>query len=682
MAKALRVVGTVAAVVALTFAIPGVGTAIGASIGVSISAGTAATIATVASVTASVATAGAAALQKKPGALGAINQVVIGNNMAIPLMVGRTYTGGNQVYDNSGGTENRYRFNVNVLSAAGPIENLESFLADYATVNLITDPDQGAPHLKATGFYSGFLWSKRQLGTRPETAALVDGNTPMPEWGSANKLSGYAAYLVTMKFDKDAKRYAGGVPQFGYVAKGVKVYDPRKDSTYPGGSGSQRWDDESTWAYGSAGTGTVAQGENPALHALAYARGRFIEKNADGTPKTPPIKIIGCGFPMDAVDLPAFVEAANLCDANGWTCGGMIYEAPGISKWENLKRFCQSFASLPVIAGGRLTLKLSAPRPSLFTLTVDDLAEGECSNRAMKPFQERRNSIVPRFRSETHRWEYVQGARVTVPTYLAEDGELRTDEVQYDLVQDKDQAAELAAYDLVNGREFGPIILTCKPRLMRYRPGEAGTLVIPELGLNGQKAMITARQVDPAAGTVTLTFESETDAKHDFALGRTGSAPPTPVIRTTEEVDTATGDLSVGATDVSQLIAISFAKDLTFSVNAPVGGAASISVSAHNRVYTDKTVTVAASSGLAASADPGDLVLIFYDDPNRAGGAVTYQTLVVPGAVGPTEGAALSTANPYRHFVGSRIVPSTGASAGGTDAGSGGGGGGWYNVEN
>ena len=178
--------------------------------------------------------------QKRPGAVGATNQVVVGNNMPIPYMVGRTYTGGSQVYDNSAGEKNVIRFNVNVLSAAGPIDSIESFLADYAVMPV----SGGFPGDAAvTGFYNDFMWLQTRLGQRPETA-FNDSVTPMPSWTSASRLSGYAAYRVAMKFDKDAKRYSGGVPQFGCIAKGVRVYDPRLDSTYAGGSGAQRWDDE------------------------------------------------------------------------------------------------------------------------------------------------------------------------------------------------------------------------------------------------------------------------------------------------------------------------------------------------------------------------------------------------------------------------------------------------------
>src|SRR3546814_8327853 len=61
-----------------------------------------------------------------------------------------------------------------------------------------------------------------------------------PGWGSAYKLSGQAAIGWSYKFDKKGKKFANGLPVTGAYLTGVKVYDPRLDSTFPGGSGSCR----------------------------------------------------------------------------------------------------------------------------------------------------------------------------------------------------------------------------------------------------------------------------------------------------------------------------------------------------------------------------------------------------------------------------------------------------------
>ncbi len=325
----------------------------GASLGISAALiATAGTVAAAAGAISAISTAVVQATMKPPNAQGSISQVVIGRNLAVPLMLGRTYAGGLQVYDNSaGGSENKFRYQVMVMSGAGPIEEFQTLLADYSPVTMSGD--------SATGWFSNFLSVQRRLGLRPETAFTGGGSTatPMPEWGVDYKLSGFAAYRVKMSFDKEGKKFTSGVPQWGYVAKGIKVYDPRLDSTYPGGVGAHRWNDESTFTWS----------DNPALHALSYARGRFIEKNVAGVSLAKPIKIAGCGFAKEAIAIEQFVELANTCVANGWTVGGMLYEGPGTSKWDNIKRILQAAATEPVWSGGQLSLKMSSPKNSLVT---------------------------------------------------------------------------------------------------------------------------------------------------------------------------------------------------------------------------------------------------------------------------------------------------------------------------
>lgn len=651
MARALRVIAVVAAVVAVAASIAitfGASTAFGVSL---------ITIAAVASAVSSVAAAGAAALQKPPDLKGSINEVMIGANMPVPYAIGRTFVGGMKVYDDSANTNNYDRTQIFVGSHAGPIDAFEAFLADYTPISFASMTG-GLISGVAIGYYGadgGYFWMNSRKGTRPDSALTApSGRAAFRGWGASHKLSGMASWSATMEFDEDGKRWSSGIPAFGMVARWVMAYDPRLDSTYPGGSGSQRWDDESTWTWT----------ENPALHALTYARGRFM-----GTLDT---KVIGAGIPQAAIDIATYVELANICDANNWTCGGALYEGPGLSRWDNLKRILHVAAAEPAWVGGMLTCKFSAPKVALATITADDLADGDIEVGAMKSWKDRHNTLVPRYRSEAHRWEYVQADAVVNATYLAEDGETKTDEVQFDLCQDKDQAAELAAYMLVNRREFGPIKLNVKPWLMGFRPGECVELDIPEAGLSNQLAVITARSVDPSTGAVQWVLESETTAKHAYALGQTGVAPPTPSIVPPDEADEASAGAGLATAEVTQLILSSSVTGLTFTVSA----AGVVAISNHTRIYGDKSVIVTGTGGapISTGADEDDLVLVYYDDPGRIGGVVTYQTLIVDEGIGETDLAFASSTNPYRHFVAVKSVPATGSSGGGSGAGSGGGG--------
>lgn len=491
MSGVVKAIGTVAGVVAM---IPGPWQPIAAAVAMAASIGTALT-------------------QKKPAARGSVNSIIVQNEAPAPYLIGRTYSGGVLRYDNAWGgkvgkVQNPYRALAMVYSVAGPVEALEGIYGDFTAI----PTSAGA----ATGYYADFMWIDSQLGARPESNQLAAHWAGQPNWSSTSKLSSKAAILWSLKFDKDGKRFSAGVPQLGAIWQGVKVYDPRLDTTYSGGSGAHRIDDESTWEYS----------DTPALHALAYAYGRYVED----------VKVMGVGLPVDGIDIPAFVAGANVEEANGWTVGGVVFE-PG-DRWQNLKDICAAGSAEPIFAGGKLSYKQDAPRVALATITADDLAGDNVTVREMQTWRDRLNTVIPKYRSEAHKWEYVSADEVVNSTYVTDDGERKVEEIQWNLVQDKDQATQLAGYRLMNGRER-TIQCTLKPEFRFYQPGDMLTLDIPEANLIEQDAVMVSRSVDPATLMVSATFIGETTAKHSYALGLTGAEPPTPTIIPPEDRDDA-----------------------------------------------------------------------------------------------------------------------------------------------
>jgi hypothetical protein len=581
---------------------------------------------------------GAQLTAKKPPAQGSVNQITVDPNAPSPYIIGQTYYGGVLRHDvgyggKVGKVQNPYRGMVIDYSVCGPVQGLVSMHADFVTV-----PFSGSA---ATGYYAGFMYRDYQLGATPESSALTPQWSGMPGWGSSSKLSGKAAILWGVKFDKDGKKYTSGVPQLGAVWQGVKAYNPRLDSTYPGGSGSQRSDNRTTWAYS----------EWPDDHALTYALGHWYGGK----------KMFGVGLPIDSIDVEAFVAWGNVCRANGWKVGGVIFE-PG-DRWANLKRIMAAGSAEPIFSGGMLSVKYDAPRVSLVTVTPDDYADGAYRTKGMQTWRERINTIIPKYRSADHKWEYVESDAITSSTYLDEDGEEKADTYQIDLCQGKDQAAQLAAYKLVNGREMFPIERNLKPEFRFYKPGDMVTIDDPEGGLNNRDCVIVRRSVDPQTLAVRVVLMSETTAKHDFALGQTGTAPPTPTLLDPADRDDVAGVNGPPTGFEETLVLNSYISGIGGSplTASDTGGGCTITIAGHDRVYADRTVAV----------DGDDLTVpsysttynIYYDDADRAGGAVTYvATLTASDAV-------TSPDQPNRHYVGSIRTPALG---GGGTGGSGG----------
>lgn len=640
MSKVFRTVGKIAgAVAAVTAFIPGLQPIAAAAAAVSAVSGT------IGQLTA-----------KRPGAQGQVQGFLIGANNPLPYLMGEAYTEGVELYRAGYGGErddvqNPFAFLPRVYSCCGPIESIGPSLVNFSTV---TFGGSVGSVRAATGYYDGYLWIDEQLGARPESTALAapSGWGTPTNWSSAHKLSGMAAAAWSLQWSKKGKRFAGGqIPPLGKVAKGVKVYDPRQDSTFPGGSGPCRLGDESTYVWAGP-PGAMPAGQNPACQAITYAYGRTMNE----------VPIFGVRlFDAAAINIAQYAAWANVCDANNWRVNGTIFE-PG-DKWANLKRICEAGAAQPV-PGAVLGVDYQAPRTSLYTVTRDDLA-GPVSASLGKGWKNRHNAIVPRYRSAAHQWGYVQAGRVQNTSWITADGEEKVDERQWDLVTDKDQVTELAIYDLWQRREAGPFVITCKPHMRIFRPGHCLTLAA-DLGAHPSgsiKVVIRRRSVDAAAGTVTFTCEAETDAKHTAALGATGTAPPTVTWPNQQVIEEA---FALNGTSPGELQALITGRAMFDS--DPGDGLlqasdTTVTVETHTVRYADKEVSVTGASltvlengtTTIASLPAATLIFVYYDDLKRDGGAVTLKATTAPA------NAYTSPANPARHFVGSIPKVATGA---------------------
>lgn len=641
MAKALRTIAVVAGAVALVAT--GIGAIGGATFAATALGGTIASVATWAGIVAGVAGIGATLLTKPPPARGSVTETIIDVNPPSPYVMGEGYFAGVMRHRVGYGptlkkVKNPFLFEAVALCVAGPIEGPIEPQVDFGPI---------------PAWYSGFLATDTRLGLRPDTALVPPLDPAAPGWSTAHKLSSVACIGWGHKFDKDGERFASGLPTRGCIAKWVKVYDPRKDSTFPGGSGPHRLGNEATYEWS----------ENPALHAGTYAFGRYVNGK----------RVMGPGLPADAIDWEDVAAWANDCDANGWRMFGVVFEGIGDDsgrRWQNLRDICIAGGGEPLFAGGRLHFHWQRPRVPLDTVTEADVADGVQEVTAMQSWRDRLNTVIGEFTDPNSNWSLQPIAPVQVASYLAEDGEEKAEKIPFNFVKDADQAAQLAAYWVTNTRELTPITLVLKPRLRGYRPGECLKLELPQLGLD-HDAVILRRAFNPATGEVTLTLVTETPGKHAFALGRTATPPPTPAIgQTAEERD----KIAAGALNPAGFSTLELASSYTVGLagnitQALVGTDVEVTIPNHTRVYASgRSVPV---TGAVLTLPTSVSRLIYYDDADLTGGAVTYQTTTTAAD------AYFSDANPDRHHIGS-IVTVDGTGAGGDVGGpSTPGGGGW-----
>lgn len=90
-----------------------------------------------------------------------------------------------------------------------------------------------------------------------------------------------------------------------------------------------------------------------------------------------------------------------------------------------------------------------------------------------------------------------------------------------------------------------------------------------------------------------------------------------------------------------------------------VDSAGNVTIATHQRVYGDPTLNPSVSvtgGSISTAAAAGSVVRIYYDDPSRSGGTVTYLFTIDPAAP-PVQGGD-------RHSVGAVTVPATGTTPG------------------
>lgn len=433
----------------------------------------------------------------------------------IPFAAGRIGVPGSAVYRKTFGPDLMYYGIPSVISGAGPIDGYEAFLADDETVTF----DGSGKAVSSQ--YAGELWYKTKLGTQPDTAitsptGLKNGAT-LPGWTSAHKLSGKACYMIVMGENSKGSAFPTGEIKPLPTLRGLKVYDPRLDSTYPGGSGAHRLADPSTWTYSA----------NPILWALKWTLGLWEGPNGKGAPQVD-YQVGGIGAKLSGIDVPAFVAAANVADANGWTCAA--YPTTDDDKHQVLTGFLQAGGAVYAQRAGKIScIQRAAPRTSIVTVSAYDTA-GPLEIDTAASRIDRINTLRPRFWSEPHRWQMTAlDQEVTAQAYRDEDGAVRTRGIDYPYVTNAKQAGQLAALQIANTREGIAGVVPLKPHLQRIRPGDAFTITEPGFVLDGLKCLCLNTDYDPATGVVRVSFVSETDGKYPFALGQNPN-PPTPQV--------------------------------------------------------------------------------------------------------------------------------------------------------
>lgn len=232
-------------------------------------------------------------------------QVQLGGDVAVQVLFGTGKTKGHRIHYAKYGGGNAFNAGVFVL-ANGRCAGLEPYIYFYGEKHdLISQTPVGNEHARYTvdGYGSSIII--RFYDGRPGQLAdseLVTATSGLGNpWKVTSTVAGHAYVVVERTWS--ASLFDKGRPEFEFVLRGNCWWDPRFDSTMPGGEGDQRRADPSTWAFT----------QNPAIHRLNFQLGLRGLLSGD--------VLVGVGKSINQIDVTMHMVAANVCDA-GRDVGG------------------------------------------------------------------------------------------------------------------------------------------------------------------------------------------------------------------------------------------------------------------------------------------------------------------------------------------------------------------------
>lgn len=431
----------------------------------------------------------------------------------IPFLMGRMGIAGKIVQRDEFGPDNMYQGIVGILSGAGPIRGVTGFAGDKQPVTF------GANGIAVSSQWQGEMWMVRRSGAQPDTALTVPAGLKSGgsafEWSPAAKLSGKACYLQVLGENSKGTAFPAGVPDPVHTAEGIYGYDPRYDDTYPGGAGPCRLGVRSTYRWI----------EDGGIGGLNWALGLVENGQVVG----------GIGASLDGIDVPAFIEVANIADANNWKLAAWPDTSEDVSAV--LDQLLQAAGAVRARHAGKIScVSRGAPRASVATITARDTA-GDIELDTAPSLFNRLNTITPRFMSEAAGWVLTPANPVSFAQYVTDDGGKHSDQIDYRFVSDLKQAAELAAYDILDAREPFSGTIPLKPHMRHLKRGDTFLVSEPGFLMDGVKCIVLSRSYDPKTAQVRIGFRSETDSKHALALGKTTTLPEFPVLTPTDPTE-------------------------------------------------------------------------------------------------------------------------------------------------
>ncbi|WP_418459958.1 phage tail protein [Brucella intermedia] len=267
---------------------------------------------------------------------------------------------------------------------------------------------------------------------------------------------GIAYVVITAQVEEELFT---GPPQCKFEVQGIRLYDPRKDSTV-GGSGSHRWSDPSTWEFS----------DNPAVVIYNILRGIYYDGQW----------IWGGQVPLTRLPLSNWFAAMNECDRlvpgaevpteKQFRCGAEIRlnEEP-LDVIERLLKVCNGkMAEI----GGVYKIRVGAPGLPVYAFTDESIAI--TSGQSYEPFpglETIYNGVNVTYPDPDAAWENKEAPPRYFPEYEAQDDNRRLmADVQFEYSPFRYQNQRLGKALVETNRRFRSHKFTLPPEAVELEP--------------------------------------------------------------------------------------------------------------------------------------------------------------------------------------------------------------------
>lgn len=380
-----------------------------------------------------------------------------GEDQPRTVLFGKVGTAGHHVYRNAYGPGNRIIQDVIVLShfRINGVTRVR-YEGEWHTLTGASDEFRGN---RIAGIEAE-VWVKVYHGTMAQVAdaALVTYSNPPGRWTENHRGAGVAYAVVTSVLDRE---HLPSPWDAFFEVEGAPLYDWRRDTT-AGGSGSHRWNDQSTWEYGS-GIGT-----NPVLMMYALERGIF-----QGSELMVGKQVLSGNLP-----LAEWTIAANICDeivgtTRRYQASCIVSSGSGSTHSANMEPILAACAGSWIELVGQEYPLVGANQASVATFTDVDIPSGEAFRfSAKRERAELVNTVAGSFIHEGSFYQSVPFSTRIDTAALAADRERLAVSIPFSAVTVPECVDRLADIAIRASRYQGSADLVLRPKFLGLKPGQ------------------------------------------------------------------------------------------------------------------------------------------------------------------------------------------------------------------